>query len=168
MPRMIHVHTEIYPNLKNISELFKMYTKSLNSFILASRDNGVSCSQTLGCLRLYGDIRVSRSQSRINAYEILLQHDWLLFFSRHNRVAETHRHLQLSYHITDRLLAAGNKSGILFNFLFGQMLNPIIIMSLWHVHINILSSDTLSKTLKKYDNTENIIALYQSPFIHVY
>ena len=30
------------------------------------------------------------------------------FFSRHNRFAETHSHLQLSYHITDRLLAAGN------------------------------------------------------------
>ena len=31
------------------------------------------------------------------------------FFYRHNRFAETHSHLQLSYHITDRLLAAGNK-----------------------------------------------------------
>ena len=47
-------------------------------------------------------------EPRINAYEILLQHDWLLFSSRHNRFAETHSHLQLSYHITDRLLAAGN------------------------------------------------------------
>lgn len=60
------------------------------------------------------------------------------------------------------------KVGFCLIILFGQMLNPIIIMSLWHVHINILSSDTLSKTLKKYDNTENILALYQSPFIHVY
>jgi len=77
-------------------------------FILAPRDNGVSCSQTLGCPRLYGDSQVSRAQPRINAYELLLQHDWLLFFSRHNRFAETHSHLQLSYHITDRLLAAGN------------------------------------------------------------
>ena len=57
-----------------------------------------------------GDSRVSRAQPRINAYEILLQHDWLLIFSRHNRFAETHSHLQLSYHITDRLLAAGNDS----------------------------------------------------------
>ena len=92
----MHLHTEIYPNLKSISELFKMYMKSLDSFILASRI----------CFRLYGDSRVSRAQSRINAYEILMQHDWLLFFSRHNRFAETHCHLQLSYHITDRLLAA--------------------------------------------------------------
>ena len=30
-------------------------------------------------------------------------------FSRHNRFAETHSRLLLSYHITDRLLAAGNK-----------------------------------------------------------
>ena len=30
-------------------------------------------------------------------------------FSRHYRFAETHSRLQLSYHITDRLLAAGNK-----------------------------------------------------------
>ena len=100
MPRRMHLHTEIYPNLKNISELFKNL-ESLDSFI--------SCNQTLGCLRLYGDSRVSRTQPRINAYEMLLQHDWLLFFSWHNRFAETHSHLQLSYHITDRLLAAGNK-----------------------------------------------------------
>ena len=32
------------------------------------------------------------------------------FFSRHNRFAETHSHLQLSYHITDRLLAARNNN----------------------------------------------------------
>ena len=108
MPRSMHLHTGIYPNLKSISEFFKMYMKSLDCFILAPRDNGVSCSQTLGCLRLYGDSRVSRAQPRINAYELLLQHDWLLFFSRHNRFAETHSHLQHSYHITDRLLAAGN------------------------------------------------------------
>ena len=80
MPRSMHLHTEIYSNLKKIFELFKMYMKSLDSFILASRDNGVFCNQTLGCLRLYGDSRVSRAQSRITAYEILLQHDWLLFF----------------------------------------------------------------------------------------
>ena len=86
----------------------KMYMNSLDSYILASRDNGVSCNQTLGCLRLYGESRVSRAQPRINAYEILLQHDWLLFFYRHNRFAETHSHLQLWY-LTDRLLAAGNE-----------------------------------------------------------
>ena len=94
MPRSMHLHTEIYPNLKSISELFEIYMKNLDSFILASRDNGVPCNQTLGCLSLYGDSRVSRAQPRINAYEILLQHDWLLFFSRHNRFAETHSHLQ--------------------------------------------------------------------------
>ena len=32
--------------------------------------------------------------------------------SRHNRFGETHSHLQLSYHITDRLLAAGNEYNI--------------------------------------------------------
>ena len=31
----------------------------------------------------------------------------LFYFSRHNKFAETHSHLQLSLHITDRLLAAG-------------------------------------------------------------
>ena len=79
-----------------------MYMKSLDSF--------ESRATTLGCLRLYGDSRVSQTQPRINAYEILLQHDWLFVFSRQNRFAETHSLLQLSYHITDRLLAAGNKS----------------------------------------------------------
>ena len=53
--------------------------KSLDSFKLTLRDNWVSCKQTLSCLRLYGDRRISRAQPRINANEILLQHDWLLF-----------------------------------------------------------------------------------------
>ena len=73
MPRSMHLHTEIYPNLKSMSELFKMYMKILDSFRLY---NLVSCNQTLGCLRLYGDSRVSRAQPRINALELLLQHDW--------------------------------------------------------------------------------------------
>ena len=85
MPRSMHLHTEIYPNLKSISELFKMYMKSLDSFILASRDNGVSCNQTLGCLRLYGDSRVYRAQPRINAYDKLLQHDCLLLIGNNRR-----------------------------------------------------------------------------------
>ena len=68
-PKCAFTH-RIYPNLKSISELFKMNMKSLDSFIYASRDNWVSCNQTLGCLRLYEDSRVSRAQSRINAYEI--------------------------------------------------------------------------------------------------
>ena len=47
MPRCMHLHTEIYPNLKSISELFKMYIKSLDSFIniiesRASRHSAVS------------------------------------------------------------------------------------------------------------------------------
>ena len=60
MPRSLHLHTEIYPNLKCITELFKMYMKSLD----------YSCNQTLVCLRLNGDNRVSRAQPRMNAYEI--------------------------------------------------------------------------------------------------
>ena len=99
----MHLHTEIYPNLKSISELFKMYMKS----ILASRDNWVSRNQTLGCLRLYGESRVSQAQPRISAYEILLQYDWLLFFSRHSLIG-SQKHTAT---YTDRLLAAGNNSG---------------------------------------------------------
>ena len=77
MLRSMHLHTEIYPNLKSIYE----FMKSPDSFILASRDNWVSCNQTLDCLRLYEDSRVSQAQPRINAYEILLQPaiDWLGF-----------------------------------------------------------------------------------------
>ena len=88
MPRSMYLHTEIYPNLKSISELFKMYMKSLDYFILAPRDNRVSRAQLM-----------RYSCSMIGCY----------FFSRNNRFAETHSHLQLSYHITDRLLAAGNE-----------------------------------------------------------
>ena len=76
----MHLHTEIYRNLKSISELFKIYMKNLDSVIFASCDNWISCNQTLGCLRLYGDSWVCRAQPRINAYEILLQHDWLFCF----------------------------------------------------------------------------------------
>ena len=75
MPRSMHLHTETYANLKSIyiSELFKMYMKSLDSCILASRDN-------IESLHLYGDSRVSLAQPRINANENLQQHDWLGFF----------------------------------------------------------------------------------------
>ena len=59
-----------------------------------------------GYLRLFGDSRVSRAQPDINAYEILLQLHDRIFLD--NSFAETHSHLKLSYHITDRLLAAGN------------------------------------------------------------
>ena len=51
---------------------------------------------------------VSAFTEIVEFLKLLLQHDWLLIFSRHNRFAETHSVLQLSYHITDRLLAAGN------------------------------------------------------------
>ena len=29
----MHLHTETYPNLRSISELFKMYMKSLDFFV---------------------------------------------------------------------------------------------------------------------------------------
>ena len=58
MPRSMHLHTEIYTNLKSISELYKMYMRSLDSFILALRDNWVSlrycCSMTGYCFFLKG------------------------------------------------------------------------------------------------------------------
>ena len=113
MPRSLHLHTEIYPNLKSISELFKMYMKSLDSFILASRDNTGS--------RVQPDTRLSPPLRRQSSFSSTASHKclwdiaaaWLaVIFSRHNRFSETHSHLQLSYHITDRLLAAGNKSSV--------------------------------------------------------
>ena len=59
MSQSMHLHTEIYSNLKSISKLFKMNMKSLDSFILASGDNGVSCNQHSAVSGLYGDSRVS-------------------------------------------------------------------------------------------------------------
>ena len=44
MTRSMHLHTEIYPNLNSISELLKMYMKSIDSFILAPCDNCASCN----------------------------------------------------------------------------------------------------------------------------
>ena len=42
----MHLHTEIYPNLKSISELFKIYMKSLDSHAMiesrATRHSAVS------------------------------------------------------------------------------------------------------------------------------
>ena len=110
-PKYAFTHRNLPESEKFIWIIQNVHEKSRFFYISITRQfNGVSCNQTLGCLRLYGNSRVSPAQPRINAYEILLQHDWLLFFfSRHiNRFAETHSHLQLSYHITDRLLAAGN------------------------------------------------------------
>ena len=99
----VGIYTEIYPNLKSISELWKVSIRLYN---------WVSCNQTLGCLRLYGDSRVSRAQPRSMHMRYCCRMIGCYFFSRQNRFAETDRHLQLSYHITDRLLAAGNKVSI--------------------------------------------------------
>ena len=50
------------------------------------------------------------------------------FFLRHNRFTETHSHLQLSYHITDCLLAAGNDMHLHFyiNIELWQAIQKII------------------------------------------
>ena len=97
-----------------IWKVYLNYSKCTWKEKLVSHVNWVSCNQTLDCLRLYGDNRVSRALPRINAYEVLLQHNWLLIFSWHDRFAETHSYLQLSYQITDRLLAAGNNTNMIF------------------------------------------------------
>ena len=106
----MHLHTEIYPNLKSISELFKMYLKSLDRFFYISITRQLS--------RVQPDTRLSPPLRRQSSFSSAASHQclwdiaaaWLavIFFSRYNRFAETHSHLQLSYHITDRLLAAGN------------------------------------------------------------
>ena len=134
MPRSMHLHTEIY----RIWKVYLNYSKctwKVSILLHKYHVQRASCNQTLGFLRLYGDSRVSRAQPCINAYEILLQHVWLLFFSRHNRFAETHSHLQLSYHITDRLLAAGNKYKL--NFKYPSLKLGLLItinMQLGHRH----------------------------------
>ena len=102
----MHLHTEIYSNQKSISELFKMYMKSLDSFILAAR-------LVQPDTRLSPPLRRQSSFSSAASHQCLwdIAAEWLAvnFFSRHNRFAETHSYLQLSYQITDRLLAAGNQ-----------------------------------------------------------
>ena len=84
-----------------------MYKKSLDSYILASRDNYLvhsafsAFTETVEFLeRSLASMLMRYFCSMIGCY----------FFSTHYRFAETHSHLQLSYHITDRLLAAGNDS----------------------------------------------------------
>ena len=104
--------------IQNVHEKYKHYESSL------------------GCLRLYGDSPVSRAQPRINAYEILLQYDWLLIFSRQNRFAETHSHLKLSYQITDRLLAAGNEMYLNVRNIYTQ--SPHKVLWLWQDNFAII------------------------------
>ena len=109
------------------------------------------CNQTLGCLRLYGDSRVSQTQPRINDYELLLQHDWLLVFSRQNRFAETHSHLQLSYHITDRLLAAGNNKHIMYY----QNISELLCIHLYNTSVGTLLVFFYVCYMYAYINTMN-------------
>ena len=96
----MHLYTQKFTRIWKVYLNHSKWTLSLDSFIWLSL--------------VQPDTRLSpplRRQSSFSsdAYEILLQHDWLFIFSRHNRFAETHSHLQLSYHITDRLLAAVNE-----------------------------------------------------------
>ena len=72
-PKFAFTHRNLPESEKYIWITQNVHEKS-RIFILASRNNWVSCNQTLGCLSLYGNSRVSRAQPRI-----LLQHDWLLF-----------------------------------------------------------------------------------------
>ena len=111
-PKYSFTHRNL-PESEKYIWIFKNVHESLDSFILASRDNWSRATRHSAVSAFTENSRVSWAQPRINAYEILLQHDWLLFFSRHNRFAETHSHLQLWYHITDRLLTAGNQWNIL-------------------------------------------------------
>ena len=79
-PKYAFTHRNLPESEKNIWIFQNVHEKSQFFYISITRDNRVSCNQTLGCLRPYGDSWVSRAQPRINAFEILLQHNWLLFF----------------------------------------------------------------------------------------
>ena len=108
MPRSMHLHTKIYPNLISISELFKMYMKSLDSFILApraTRHSTVSAfTETVEFLECSLASMLMRYCCSMIGWFFLP-----LLFSRHRRFAETNSYIQLSYQINDCLLAAGNQ-----------------------------------------------------------
>ena len=106
MPWSIHLHTEIYQNLKSISELFKMYMKV--SIILYKHHAIMeSCATIHSAVSAFTETSSFSSRASHQClWDIAVA--WLAVFSRHNEFAETHSHLQLSYHITDRLLGAGN------------------------------------------------------------
>ena len=108
----------------------------------------------------------------------MLMRYWPLIFSRHNRFAETHSHLQLSYHITDRLLAAGNNKTytipyfiiLISNRAYFAVHGPssFVMRIYWSYILNIIgtltSLDTLTQTLLpeevydlEEDTTENIV-----------
>ena len=144
MPRSMHLYTQKSARIWKV----QVYLNHSKCTLLY---DWVSCNQTLGCLRLYGDSRVSRAQSRINADEILLQHDWLFIFSRHNRFAETHSHLQLSYHITDRLLAAGNNSFILSPRLWQSVaVTCLIYLQVFHVNASSHDDRSIIRRLRNF------------------
>ena len=102
----MHSHTEIFPNLKSISENVPEKPR----FFYISITRQLSLVQP--------DTQLSPSLRRQSSFSSAISHQCLgasmigCYFRhrhRHNRFAETHSHLQPSYHITDRLLAAGNK-----------------------------------------------------------
>ena len=98
MPRSMHLHTEISLNLKVYLNYSKCTWKVSIIFILAPLDNW---NQTLGYLCLY-------AASHQCLWDIAAAWSAVVFFSRNNRFAEMHSHLQPSFHITDHLLAAEN------------------------------------------------------------
>ena len=84
-PKYAFTHRNLPESEKFIWIIQNVHEKSRFFYISITRQfNGVSCNQTLGCLRLYGNSRVSPAQPRINAYEILLQDDcgwlWMIVF----------------------------------------------------------------------------------------
>ena len=107
---MFNFYTQKYTRIWKVYLNYSKCTWSLDSFFMiesrATRHSAVSAfTETVEFLE-----RSLASMLMRYCCSIIGCLFFLFIFSRHNRLAETHSHLQLSYHITDRLLAAGNHS----------------------------------------------------------
>ena len=99
--------------------------------------------------RLCPPLRRQSSLSSAASHQCLWDIAAAWFFSRHNRFAETHSLLQRSYHITDRLLAAGNyrifwhyENEELSLFTYFECLNVSSCAECvywWYIYINIIN-----------------------------
>ena len=118
---------EVYIYTQKSTRIWKVYlnySKCTWKFSILLYKHHAKWSLVQPDTRLSPPLRRQSSFSSAASHQCLwdIAAAWLaLIFSRHNRFAETHSHLQLSFHITDRLLAAGNKKQLQFTLSCSDM-----------------------------------------------
>ena len=107
-PKYAFTHRNLPESEKYIWIIQNVHEKSWFFYISITRQWSLVQPDTQLSPPLWRQSSFSSAASHQCLWDIAAAWLAVIFFSRHNRFAETHIHLQLSYHITDRLLAAGN------------------------------------------------------------